>query len=158
MNLYSVFIDVTKAFDTVNREAMWIIFRKLDCPLKFTTLTRLFHDDMTGEVFSDDEPSQKFNISNGVTQGCILALVLFNLFFTQVLLHAARDLDLGIYIKYHLDGSLFDLGSHAAKTKALERRVTAKRCLPTTVPSWPTRRTTHRQTSTGSRKHPSCSA
>ncbi len=29
MDLYAVFIDLTKAFDTVNREALWTILRKL---------------------------------------------------------------------------------------------------------------------------------
>ena len=41
---------------------------------------------MTGVVLSDWELSDKFNISNGVDQGCVLAPVLFNLYFTQVLL------------------------------------------------------------------------
>ena len=123
MNLYSVFIDLTKAFDTVNREALWTILRKLGCPAKFTTLIRLFHDDMTGEVLSDGESSESFSISNGVKQGCVLAPVLFNLFFTQVLHHAVRDLDLGVYIRYRLDGSLFDLRRLTAKTKTMERLI-----------------------------------
>ena len=76
---------------------------------------------MTGEVLSDGEPSKRFDISNGVKQGCVLAPVLFNLYFTQVLLHAIRDLDCGIYIRYRLDGSLFDLRHLTAKTKTLKR-------------------------------------
>ena len=47
--------------------------------------------------------------------------MLFNLYFTQVLLHAVKDQDLGIYIRYRLDGSLFDLRRLTAKTKTLER-------------------------------------
>ncbi|XP_071504641.1 uncharacterized protein [Diadema antillarum] len=109
MSLYAVFIDLTKAFDSVNGEALWTILRKLGCPAKFTTLIRLFHENMTGQVLSNGEPSEKFAISNGVKQGCVLAPVLFNLFFAQVLLHAVRDIELGIYIKYRLDGSLFDM-------------------------------------------------
>ena len=62
---------------------------------------------MTGEVLSNGESSERFDISNGVKQGFVLAPVLFNLYFTQVILHATRDLDLGIYIRYRLDGSLF---------------------------------------------------
>ena len=56
MWLYAVFVDLTKAFDTVNREALWAILRKLSYPAKFTTLIRLLHDDMTGEELSDREP------------------------------------------------------------------------------------------------------
>jgi hypothetical protein len=123
MNLYSVFIDLTKAFDTVNREALWVILRKLGCPEKFTTLIKLFHDEMTGEVLSEGEPSERFSISNGVKQGCVLAPVLFNLFFSQVLSHAVQDLDLGVYIRYRLDGSLFDLRRLTAKTKTMKRLI-----------------------------------
>jgi hypothetical protein len=35
---------------------------------------------MTGEVLSDGSFSEKFNVSNGVKQGFVLAPVLFNLF------------------------------------------------------------------------------
>ena len=122
-HLYTVFIDLTKAFDTVNREALWIILGKLGCPAKFVKLIQLFHNNMTGEVLSGGEHSDRFNITNGVKQGCVLAPVLFNLFFTKVLLHAVRDLNQGVYLKYRLDGSLFDLRRLAAKTKTLERLI-----------------------------------
>lgn len=36
--LYSVFIDPTKAFDTVNTQALWIILRHYRCSRKFTKL------------------------------------------------------------------------------------------------------------------------
>ena len=123
MDLYAVFIDLTKAFDTVNREALWSVLLKLGCPRKFTTLIRLFHDNMTGQVLSNGEHSNTFAISNGVKQGCVLAPDLFNLFFTQVLLHAVKDLNLGVYIKYRLDGSLFDLRQLSARRKTLEKLI-----------------------------------
>jgi hypothetical protein len=123
MDLYAVFIDLTKAFDTVNISALWTILMKLGCPRKFTTLIRLFHDDMTGQVLPNGDFTNPFNISNGVKQGCVLAPVMFNLFFTQVLLHAVKDLDLGVYIKYRSDGSVFDLRRLSAKTKTLEKLI-----------------------------------
>ena len=81
MDLFACFIDLTKAFDTVNREALWIILSKLGCPSKFINLIRLFHDGMSGSILCDGDTSSPFNISNGVKQGCVLAPVLFNLFF-----------------------------------------------------------------------------
>ena len=120
VDLYVTFVDLTKAFDTVNREALWAILTKLGCPNKFVNLIRLFHDNMTGSVLSGGEASQTFNILNGVKQGCVLAPVLFNLFFARVLDHAAKDLKQGVYLKYRLDGSLFDLRRLKAKTKITE--------------------------------------
>lgn len=100
MNLYIFFIDI---------DALWVILRKLICPAKFTKLIQLVHIDMKGEILSGREPSNQFTISNGMKQSFVFAPVLFNLFFTQVLLHAVRDLNLGVYIRYRLDGSLFDI-------------------------------------------------
>ena len=53
----------------------------------------------------------------------VLALVLFNFFFTCVLNHAVCGLENGVYLKYRLDGSLFDLRRLNAKSKTLERLI-----------------------------------
>lgn len=118
MPLYSVFIDLTKAFDTVNREALWTVLERIGCPPKFVTIIRLFHEGMTGQVLSNGNVTDTFEIRNGVKQGCVLAPILFNVFFTCMLSHAVRDLDQGVYVRYRLDGSLFDLRRLTAKTKS----------------------------------------
>ena len=120
MPLFSVFIDLTKAFDTVNREALWAVLERIGCPPKFISMIRLFHDGMTGQVLSHGNVTEAFAVSNGVKQGCVLAPVLFNIFFTCMLSHAVRDLEKGVYIRCRLDGSLFDLRRLAAKTKSLQ--------------------------------------
>ena len=118
MPLYSIFIDLTKAFDTVNREALWTVLERIGCPPKFLSMIRLLHDGMTGQVLSSGIVSDTFEISNGVNQGCVLAPVLFNIFFTCLLSHDVKDLEQGVYIRYRLDGSLFDLRSLSAQTKS----------------------------------------
>ena len=82
MDFDAVFIHLTKAFFMVNTEALWVILSELGCPTKFVNLIYQFQDDMAGQVLSDGEASKPFSISNGVKQGCVLAPVLFNLFFT----------------------------------------------------------------------------
>ena len=84
-SLYSVFIDLTKAFDTINREALWTVLEHIRCPPKLVSMIRLFHDGMIGQVLSNGNVTDAFMISNGVKQGCILALVLFNIYFTCML-------------------------------------------------------------------------
>uniref|UniRef100_W5M6N8 Reverse transcriptase domain-containing protein n=1 Tax=Lepisosteus oculatus TaxID=7918 RepID=W5M6N8_LEPOC len=79
-------------------------------------LIRLFHDNMTGLVLLNRESSEPFSISNGVKKGCVLAPVLFNLFFTYVLNHASVTLNL----KYRLDGLLFDLRRLNVRSKTFE--------------------------------------
>ena len=95
LDLYSVFIDLTKAFDTVNREDLWDVLTRYGCPPKFVKIIRLFHADMTGQVLSNGGHSDPFSTLNGVKQGCVLAPVLFNLFFTCVLRQAVGNMDEG---------------------------------------------------------------
>ena len=42
-NLYMAFVDLTKAFDTVNRDLIWNILRKNGCPLTFIATLLQFH-------------------------------------------------------------------------------------------------------------------
>ena len=90
-----VFIDLTKAFDTVNREALWTLLERIGCPPNLVSMIRLFHDGMTGQVLSNGNVTDAFVLSNVVKQGCILAPVLFNVFFTCMLSHAVQDLEKG---------------------------------------------------------------
>ncbi|PFX13771.1 Craniofacial development protein 2 [Stylophora pistillata] len=77
-------------------------FKNLVFPRKFVTQIRLFHDSMTGLVLSGGEASEPFEITNGVKQGCVLAPVLFNLFFACILSHSVKDIENGVYIRRHI--------------------------------------------------------
>ena len=63
---------------------------------------------MSGHVLCNGDGTDSFNISSGVKQGCVIAPILFNLFFSQALLHTMKGLDMGEYDKYRSDGSAFD--------------------------------------------------
>ena len=85
-------------------------------------MIQFFQDGMTDQVLSsgDGGVTKTFAISNDVKQGCVLAAFLFNVFFTCMLSHTARDLEKGVYIRYGLDGSLFEPRRLSAKTKCSE--------------------------------------
>nr|VZI38633.1 unnamed protein product [Spirometra erinaceieuropaei] len=57
-HLYSTFVDLTKAFDTVNREGLWKIMQKFVCPERFTQVVRQLHDGMMVRV-TENELSQR---------------------------------------------------------------------------------------------------
>jgi len=84
MDLNAGITDLTKAFDTVNMEALWITHAWPGCPRYFTNLIRLFHDGMKGLVVSTGDASTHFETTDGVKEGCVRATILFNLFFTCV--------------------------------------------------------------------------
>ena len=52
-----------------------------------------------------------------------LATVLFNLFITCVLNHGLCDFTSGVYLRYGLEGLLFDLRQLNARTRTLERLI-----------------------------------
>ena len=67
-DLYTTFVDLTKAFDIVSREGLWKIMAKFDCPNRFFAIIRQFHDGMTASlsVENDGKTSDAFPVTNGV--------------------------------------------------------------------------------------------
>nr|VZI09470.1 unnamed protein product [Spirometra erinaceieuropaei] len=107
-HLYSTFVDLTKAFDTVNREGLWKIMQKFGCPERFTQMVRQLHDGMMARVTDNGAVSEAFAVTNGVKQDCVLAPTLFSLMFSAMLTDAYRDDRPGIRIAYRTDGHLLN--------------------------------------------------
>ena len=118
--LYTVFVDLTKAFDTVSRDGLWKLLHKIGCPERIITIIRAFHDGMKGRVFDNGNFSEPFSISNGAKQGCVLAPTLFGIVFALMLQYAFRELDLGVYLQVRCDGGVFNLRRFLARTKITE--------------------------------------
>nr|VZI21262.1 unnamed protein product [Spirometra erinaceieuropaei] len=107
-HLYSTFVDLTKAFDTVNREGLWKIMQKFSSPERFTQMVRQLHDGMMARVTDNGAVSEAFAVTNGVKHGCVLAPTLFSLMFSAMLMDAYRDERPGIRIAYRTDGHLLN--------------------------------------------------
>ena len=116
-DLCLAFIDLTKAFDSVNREALWACLAWLGCPPKFVSITRKLHEGMKGCVLYDGDQSGSFNINTGVTHGCVIAPTLFSIFLAAFISLAAVDQAKGVGIIYRTDGELFNMRRLKAKTK-----------------------------------------
>ncbi|BHF83235.1 hypothetical protein SprV_0802637700 [Sparganum proliferum] len=107
-HLYSTFVDLTKAFDTVNHEGLWKIMQKFGCPERFTEMVRQLHDGMMARVTDNGAVSEAFAVTNRVKQGCVLAPTLFSLMFSAMLMDAYRDERPGIRIAYRTDDQLLN--------------------------------------------------
>ncbi|BHF82132.1 hypothetical protein SprV_0802526900 [Sparganum proliferum] len=90
-HLWSTFVDLTKAFDTVNCEGLWKIMQKFGCPERFIEMVRQLHDGMMARVTDNGTVSEAFAVTNGVKQGCVLAPTLFSLMFSAMLMDAYHD-------------------------------------------------------------------
>lgn len=117
-DLYTTFVDLTKAFDTVSREGLWRIMAKFGCPDLFISIVRQFHDGMMVSVRDNGEYSDEFAVTNGVKQGCVLAPTLFSMMFSAMLIDAYKDTSYGVDVRYRYDGGgLYNQARLKAKTK-----------------------------------------
>ena len=88
-NLYIVFVDFVKAFDTVYRELLFIILGKLGCPRKFIRIIKKLYSNVHARAIVDGELTRAFEYNCGVKQGCQLARTRFGI-YAAVLLSLAR--------------------------------------------------------------------
>ena len=120
-HLYMAFVDLTKAFDTVNRDLLWNILRKFGCSPTFIAILQQFHTGNCAQVVMAGSQSSSFPVEVGVKQSCVLAPIIFNLLLVAIALVSHRDLQSSdcIGIEYRLDGGLFNLRRLLTKTKIL---------------------------------------
>ena len=116
-DLYIVFIDFRKAFDTVDRPMLWKILRIFGCPDHFVELVKQFHEGTIGRVIVGNRESDEIRVNHGTKQGCVLAPTLFTLFLTTVLLQLRQEIHEGVFIHTRADGRLFNIARLKAKTK-----------------------------------------
>ena len=88
--LHLCFADLAKACDSVDRTLLWDVLARFGVSPRMLAVIRRFHDVMQACVRLDDgECSDKSDVGQGLRQGCVLAPLLFNMFFTAVL-HVAE--------------------------------------------------------------------
>ena len=80
-----VFMDLTRAFNSVNRTGLWKRLAKVGCPDTFVDVIRSFHDGMMAKVQDQVKESDAFTVSNGTKQGCVMASMLFLIIFSIML-------------------------------------------------------------------------
>ena len=86
VSLFMCFIDVQKAYDTVDRTLLWQVLTRIGVPPQMIAVIRQFHDGMRACVRPDDGVcSDWFEVEQGLRQGCVLSPLLFNIFFAVVL-------------------------------------------------------------------------
>ncbi|CAB1097278.1 unnamed protein product [Ectocarpus sp. CCAP 1310/34] len=92
--VFACFVELTKAYDSVDRDLLWDVLRRFGVPPKMLAVIRHFHEGMRARVRTDDgQYSEWFDVGQGLRQGCNLAPLLFNLFLAAMLMVAVAEFD-----------------------------------------------------------------
>ena len=119
ISLYTfALIDIAKAYNSVKRELLWKLLERNGIPPKPLRLIQAAYEAIRCSVRFNDFESDFFQIIQGVLQGDISSPTLFNVFFGFIIKMIHDTLgEMGIKLRFRLDGSLFDLRRLKAKSK-----------------------------------------
>ena len=112
-----VFVDLTKAFDTISRDGLWQILRKIGCPGLFADIIRSFHEGMVARVQYQGQTSEPLSVTNGQTRLCDGTTVIHISILSHSIYDAFHDNDLGALIRFRTDGNVFNLRRLNSKTR-----------------------------------------
>ena len=82
--IYSCFIDLSKAFDSVPRDILLKKLQNFGIKGKFFNIIRSIYSSDTAYVKIDGKCTNPFVINQGVRQGCVLSPLLFNIFMADL--------------------------------------------------------------------------
>ncbi|KAL4098346.1 hypothetical protein QTP88_022976 [Uroleucon formosanum] len=78
-DLWQIFVDFKKAYDSVHRESLYNIMTEFGIPKKLRNLVRMCMEGAHYKVRIDQTISETFTVETGLKQGDALSPVLFNL-------------------------------------------------------------------------------
>ena len=112
--VFVLFIDLTKAYDSVPRELLWGLLLKYGVPSEMVEVVKSLHEGMEARVRVGGKLSDVIEVRNGLRQGCTMSPVLFNLFFTAVMRmwrDECKDIEgFGIGVGYIVDEGRLKVG------------------------------------------------
>ena len=76
--VWFLFVDYSKAFDSVFHDALWKTLEEFGVPQHLTWLVKCLYDKAKGVVRVNDQHTEEFSFLKGVRQGCLISPLLFN--------------------------------------------------------------------------------
>ena len=90
-NICFCFIVYDKAFDCVDHNKLWKVFKQMGIPDHLTCLLRNLYAGQEATVRTGHGTTDWFQIGKGVRQGCILSPCLFNFYAEYIMRNAGLD-------------------------------------------------------------------
>ncbi|KAF1315577.1 Rxlr effector protein, partial [Globisporangium splendens] len=72
-----VMLDFMEAYDTLDRDFLYLVLSKFGFGRQFVDLVRRMHTDTTAQYLVNGELSKEWEVKSGIRQGCPLAPLLF---------------------------------------------------------------------------------
>ena len=104
--LYLVFIDFTKAFDSIKLPCLWKLLEETSVNKKYINLLKCTYDNSKASIKTDIGTSQPVNILKGVKQGDILSAILFCIVIASIINKTESSCNSGFSIGGHLLSNL----------------------------------------------------
>ena len=82
--VFICFVDLAKAFDSVNLELLWLKLAHIGLSSKILHMLQSIYKNANSQVYSNNVFSESFPHSKGVRQGCNLSPLLFTLFMNDL--------------------------------------------------------------------------
>ena len=82
--LYAAFIDFQKAFDSINRDRLWDILKKIGVSTRMINILKAMYVNVKAVVRQGLEKTQEIDCPLGVRQGCLLSPLLFSLLVAEI--------------------------------------------------------------------------
>ena len=110
--LYKCYIDLTKAYDKVNRDLLWRILTLYGISERYVKVIREMHQGARAKVRWKSYTSVDFPLNRGLKQGSTISPLLWNIFFGALTRAAekefAADTKSGVQIWYNMGGKIID--------------------------------------------------
>ena len=90
-DLYHVFIDFKKAFNSVWHAALWTIMKKYNISTNLIRVSKSLYDKATSAVPFNSTIADWFRTTAGVREGCLLSPILFNICLEMFTRDALED-------------------------------------------------------------------
>jgi len=117
ISIFQCFVDLTKAYDKVNRSILWLVLERLGVPDELINLIKGLLNGSEAAIRIKGEIVGDFSLDMGLKQGSVFAPLLFNIFFGAIIdAWQKRLLGKGIPLIFNLNGDFLSLDALKRKT------------------------------------------
>ena len=110
LNLYLAFIDIIKAYDSVQRELIWKALKKIGLPPKLIKMIQTIYQSIECRVRVEGKDSDPFSILVGLLQGDSNSTLIFNIIFSMIVEISLQRLEqAGVKLRVRIDKNFFKI-------------------------------------------------